>query len=289
MRKVFFLIIITFSFSFSFSSCNREKTEENESINNVVNSDSSINRKTKKDSIELRIDSLFKENNALKLQVEELQNGIDNKIDEDRAYIVVGVVFVIMLLTIVIVYCTLSGKLDHKSRKYKDTFYEINVAFNGLDRRIKKIEEAGSRYAPPVSKGSNSSQVVVTVTAPKEEPIATSKEIPTQTFHREFYMPRTRRNYEFDDARKQFSKDENTFFKFIVDRRNRNKAVFEFDPYDQTNITRSFDDRDNSMVTVCEIEFESNQPTNYVNIVKGEAELRNGKWIVTKKLRLKYV
>ena len=66
------------------------------------------------------------------------------------------------------------------------------------------------------------------------------------------------------------------------------KGEFTFDPQ-ENNIVGAYDDRENSLVTVCDVETKSQTPTRYNNITPGEAELRNGIWHVTRKLKLEYV
>ena len=92
---------------------------------------------------------------------------------------------------------------------------------------------------------------------------------------------------QFEDSKKQFSRNENTYFKFVI--MKPDKAKFSFDPYDETCIKKAFDDRDNSLATVCDIVLLSSQPRNYKNCEDGVAELKNGIWEVTKKLKLQYV
>ena len=101
-----------------------------------------------------------------------------------------------------------------------------------------------------------------------------------------FYMPRTRKDLQFDDSKKKYVKDETTYFKFVV--KKGNKAEFTFDPQ-ENNIVGAYDDRENSLVTVCDVESKSPTHSRYNNITPGEAELRNGIWHVTRKLKLEYV
>ena len=99
-------------------------------------------------------------------------------------------------------------------------------------------------------------------------------------------MPRTRMEGKFDDSKKKYVKDETTYFKFVV--KNGNKAEFTFDPQ-ENNIVGAYDDRENSLVTVCNVESKSPTPSRYNNKKPGEAELNNGIWKVTSKLELEYV
>ena len=99
-------------------------------------------------------------------------------------------------------------------------------------------------------------------------------------------MPRTRMEEQFDDSKKKYVKDETTYFKFVV--KKGNKAEFTFDPQ-ENNIVGAYDDRENSLVTVCDVESKSPTPSRYNNITPGEAEFRNGTWHVTRKLKLEYV
>ena len=75
-------------------------------------------------------------------------------------------------------------------------------------------------------------------------------------------------------------------FKFII--KKGGKAEFTFDPF-ESNIIGAYDDRENSLVTVCEIDSKSPTPTKYKNVESGEAELRGNIWYVTRKLKLEYV
>lgn len=102
-----------------------------------------------------------------------------------------------------------------------------------------------------------------------------------------FYMPRTLTKMQFEDSKKKYAKDDTSYFKFTV--KEGRIAEFVFDPYDESYIGRAYDDRDNSLLTVCELDATSTTPKSFRNIEPGEAELRGHVWVVTKKLKLQYV
>lgn len=102
-----------------------------------------------------------------------------------------------------------------------------------------------------------------------------------------FYMPRTMTKMQFEDSKKKYTKDDTAFFKFTI--KKQGKATFIFDPYDESYIGRAYDDRESSLLTVCELETINSTPKTFRNIEPGEAELRGNVWVVTKKLKLQYV
>ena len=108
----------------------------------------------------------------------------------------------------------------------------------------------------------------------------------TRNIAKNYVLRRSKHTYEEKEAKKKYVKDETTYFKFVV--KKGNKAEFTFDPQ-ENNIVGAYDDRENSLVTVCDVESKSPTPSRYNNITPGEAELRNGIWHVTRKLKLEYV
>ena len=144
---------------------------------------------------------------------------------------------------------------------------------DNIEKRLKKLEGPNDAYSQYAQTSFQQPQPE----APKKED---SKKSDT------FYMPRTRLEGKFDDSKKKYVKDETTYFKFVV--KNGNKAEFTFDPQ-ENNIVGAYDDRENSLVTVCNVESKSPTPSRYNNKKPGEAELNNGIWKVTSKLELEYV
>jgi hypothetical protein len=144
---------------------------------------------------------------------------------------------------------------------------------NDIEKRLIKLESPNDAY----------SQYAQT-TFQQPQPETPKKEEPKKTDT--FYLPRTVYEKQFDDSKKKYAKDDTTYFKFTL--KKGNKAEFVFDPLD-INIIGAYNDREDSLVTVCEIESKTQTPSRYRNITPGEAELRDGIWHVTRKLKLEYV
>ena len=157
-----------------------------------------------------------------------------------------------------------------------------------FDKRLKKLEMKGdpySGYFAGTGAGKDKSQNSSSESSSKVS--STSENVDGSSKSNTFYMPRTMVPLQFEDSKKKYSRSENTYFKFVI--MKDNQALFFFDPFDETCIKRAFDDRDNSLATVCDIELVSSQPRGFKNDGNGHAELRNGVWVVTKKLKLQYV
>lgn len=173
----------------------------------------------------------------------------------------------------------LTKQINSKNKKQDDNIQD-------LDKRLNKLEAKGDPYAGYYAGGKHdnnlySTSVANTLVSPSNESPDSSSKPNT------FYMPRTMIQLQFEDSKKKLSRSENTYFKFII--MKENQAMFMFDPYDDNCFKKAFDDRDNSLATVCEIELLSKQPRSFKNCENGYAELRNGVWEVTKKLKLQYV
>ena len=241
--------------------------------------------------------------NGLNSKFADLEEKSENLMDKSSAYTFVMVEFILFLLILWYLYVKLSNRIKklksrlHNIEKSDGGISEIQVnrmiqtSINDLAKQINnknksqddrmddivkrliKLEgpnDAYSQYAQPSFQQPQPE-------APKKED---SKKSDT------FYMPRTRKDLQFDDSKKKYVKDETTYFKFVV--KKGNKAEFTFDPQ-ENNIVGAYDDRENSLVTVCDVESKSPTPSRYNNITPGEAELRNGIWHVTRKLKLEYV
>lgn len=251
--------------------------------------------------IENKLSSQSDSINDLNTKIANLEDKSENMMDKSSAYTFMVVELILFLLILWYLY----GKLSDRIKKLKGGLHNIEQSDEGLSeiQVNRKIQTAKNDLVKQINyknksqddrmddivkrlkilEGPNDSQYAQTSfqqpqlnTSKKEEP----KNSDT------FYMPRTRTDLQFDDSKKKYVKDETTYFKFVV--KKGNKAEFMFDPQ-ENNIVGAYDDRENSLVTVCDVESKSPTPTRYNNITPGEAELRNGIWHVTRKLKLKYV
>lgn len=253
--------------------------------------------------IEEKLSSQSDSTNDLNSKIADLEGKSEELMDKSSAYTFMVVEFILFLLIIWYLYRKLSSRIMklksilHNVEKSEGGISEIQVnriirtSINDLAKQINiknksqddrmddivkrliKIEDPNDAYSQYAQ---TSFQQPKTEISKNEEP----KKNDT------FYMPRTRTDRQFDDSKRKYVKNETTYFKFVV--KKGNKAEFTFDPQ-ENNIVGAYDDRENSLVTVCDVETKSQTPTRYNNITPGEAELRNGIWHVTRKLKLEYV
>ena len=250
-----------------------------------------------------KLSSLSDSINGLNSKFADLEKKSENLMDKSSAYTFMVVEFILFLLILWYLYVKLSNRIKklksrlqnieksdggiseiQVNRKIQTSINDLTKQINNKNKsqddrmddivkRLIKIEGPNDAY----SQYAQSSFQQPQPEAPKKED---SKKSDT------FYMPRTRMELQFDDSKKKYVKDETTYFKFVV--KKGNKAEFTFDPQ-ENNIVGAYDDRENSLVTVCDVESKSPTPSRYNNITPGEAELRNGTWQVIRKLKLEYV
>lgn len=240
--------------------------------------------------------------NGLNSKFADLEKKSENLMDKSSAYTFMVVEFILFLLILWYLYVKLSNQIKKlKSRLHKEKSdggiseiqvnSKIQTSINDLAKQINNKNKSQDDRMDDIVKrlikleGPNDAYSQYAQTSFQQpQPEAPKKEDSKKSDT--FYMPRTRMDLQFDDSKKKYVKDETTYFKFVI--KKGNKAEFTFDPQ-ENNIVGAYDDRENSLVTVCDVESKSQTPSRYNNITPGEAELRNGTWHVTRKLKLEYV
>ena len=238
--------------------------------------------------------------NGLNSKFADLEKKSENLMDKSSAYTFMVVEFILFLLILWYLYVKLSNRIKklksrlHNIENSDGGISEIQTSINNLEKQIKNINNKNKSQDDRMDniekrlkklEGPNDAYSQYAQTSFQQpQPEAPKKEDSKKSDT--FYMPRTRMEGKFDDSKKKYVKDETTYFKFVV--KNGNKAEFTFDPQ-ENNIVGAYDDRENSLVTVCNVESKSQTPSRYNNKKPGEAELNNGIWKVTSKLELEYV
>ena len=297
----------------SFTSCDKisgifdgatptENTTEAEYANTESKEGATESLSKAKEKVD-KLSSLSDSINGLNSKFADLEKKSENLMDKSSAYTFVMVEFILFLLILWYLYVKLSNRIKklktrlHNIEKSDGGISEIQVnrmiqtSINDLakqinnknksqDNRMDDIVKRLIKFEGPNDAYSQYAQTSFLQPQPESPQKEDSKKSDT------FYMPRTRMEEQFDDSKKKYVKDETTYFKFVV--KKGNKAEFTFDPQ-ENNIVGAYDDRENSLVTVCDVESKSPTPSRYNNITPGEAELRNGIWHVTRKLKLEYV
>lgn len=241
--------------------------------------------------------------NGLNSKFADLEEKSENLMDKSSAYTFMVVEFILFLLILWYLYVKLSNRIKklksrlHNIEKSDGGISEIQVNGKSINDWAKQINNINNKIKSQDDRMDDIVKRLIKLEGPNDaysqyaqtsfqqpQPEAPKKEDSKKSDT--FYMPRTRMEQQFDDSKKKYVKDETTYFKFVV--KKGNKAEFTFDPQ-ENNIVGAYDDRENSLVTVCDVESKSPTPSRYNNITPGEAELSNGTWNVTRKLKLEYV
>ena len=99
---------------------------------------------------------------------------------------------------------------------------------------------------------------------------------------RVFYMKRPLKDMEFELSLKRERPTEETMYRFEIDSKRPNLAHFVFDCDSPNRVRWALNTKDKTLDRVCNA---SGSGTNgkYQCTAEGEAELRDGKWVVTRK------
>ena len=243
---------------------------------------------------------------TLKSSVESLQQQNSRMISSSAVYVLMLGEFILLSLIFYYFYSKLNNRTNKIKRTLKsgeqnvsgvqqdqvhflikqaieDLARQINAKNREQDVKMASIDSRLLKFESGMSNPSaNYSQSYGQISSP-----ANGRELSQDGNPKIFFMPRTMKYCEFEDSKKKYHRDETTYFKFTL--KKNNLAEFEFDPFDETCIKKAYDDKENSLTTVCEIDVANTPPSKYRNMEKGLAELTNGIWKVTRKLKLQYV
>lgn len=235
--------------------------------------------------------------NGLNSKITGLEEKLENMMDKCSAYTFMVVEFILFLLILWYLY----DKLSDRIKKLKSRLHNIEKSDDRLSEiQVNRMIQTAMKDLANQINNKNKSQDdrmdgIVTRLIKLEGPNDAYSQYAQTTFQQPqpetpkkdtFYLPRTVYEKMFYDRNKKYAKDETTYFKFTL--KEGNKAEFVFDPLD-SNIIGAYNGREDSLFTVCEIESKTQTPSRYRNITPGEAELRDGIWHVTRKLKLEYV
>lgn len=108
------------------------------------------------------------------------------------------------------------------------------------------------------------------------------KDIRKDEAGRIFYMKRPLNDREFDLSLRKETATEDTMYRFEIDRKRPNIAHFVFDCNSQSRVRWALSTKDKTLDRVCNAS-GSGANGKYKCTAPGEAELRDGKWVVTRK------
>lgn len=104
---------------------------------------------------------------------------------------------------------------------------------------------------------------------------------------RVFYMSKPSGDCEFTDSEKHLTATEDTLYKFEL-KGNTDKAMFEFYSQYESGVREALMLQDIMIERVCDAEILNRNNGKYKCTEKGEVELRGGKWVVTKKAKVRF-
>lgn len=232
-------------------------------------------------------------------RIKDLENKNSLMIDKTSAYTFMIAEFVILAIIMLILYRQIksqertisSFQISTLSENTVRSIVETNIkdivgqinniisnqnrSISALTTKLNSLEANRNAFVPPFQPLNSE----MTVTKKKDEPSHARGNV--------FYMPRTMTHMQFDDSRKKYVKDDTVCFTFTL--KANGKASFIFEPYDESSVRRAFDSREETLLTVCDLEIKNPSGKSFENVEPGEAELNGSIWQVTKKLKLRYV
>ena len=172
-------------------------------------------------------------------------------------------------------YNNVNANHNGQSIKSAQDIRELNVKFDELKNKYTYLM---ARIDPLLNP---SAQVYIHDSSLGKQPNVTTKDDIKKIDSREFYMERPLKENEFDLSLRKENPTEDTCYKFKLDKHNNSKATFKFETVSPQAASRALNTRDKTIDPVCDVTIYGN--TGQYKCDEGEATLKDGKWIVTKK------
>lgn len=173
-------------------------------------------------------------------------------------------------------YNNVNANHNGQSIKSAKDIQELNVKFDELKNKYTYLM---ARIDPLLNP---SAQVYIHDSSLGKQPNVTTKDDIKKIDSREFYMERPLKENEFDLSLRKENPTEDTCYKFKLDKHNDSKATFKFETVSPQAALRALNTRDKTIDPVCDVTI-INGDTGHYECNEGEATLKDGKWIVTKK------
>lgn len=244
---------------------------------------------------------------SIKSELSSMSSSTEDKMDSKSAYtfmIVEAIIFLALIGYLLKRILSLNERMD-RHREDIDKIKRNNNANSNViasssssvsSREFKDLKTAVSSLANRVvvleKKWNDSFGYVPTqttnVSSQSNNQPPTKKDPQQPSNPKVFYMPRSPRQSQFEDKQKSFTPSEGSYFKFTII--SKDEAEFEFYGGEDTRKVRdSFNDRNDSIATVCEIVETVSDPQRCETRNKGKAKLINGVWFVNPKAKIAYV
>ena len=322
MKRILYIVYILVLL-ISIQSCDRahslfddNSTQQKEQTN--VHNDDSVSQNVPANAIEIQsqlqqrdstIKVLADSLNNLKTNISELETNIKalNKNQEQlqnekvgmKSLFVYLLIFTICLIVLVMLLVKkliknsslneekVKGIIEELAQKHPEIFCGmINRTLDAHHLRITTLSDSIKSLNNQLSSLKNQMSFnSVNVNNNSQEPKMKPSSLPTagnSSKNTVFYMKRPLANMEFELSLKSNIPTEETLYRFEIDLKHPDKAQFEFFCTSKARIRWAWASKENTLDRVCNVAGDGNlgkaQTTS-----PGTAELRNGKWIVTRK------
>ncbi len=252
------------------------------------------------DNLKMKLTNLQNDITALQQQQTEIDN---DKVGVKNLFIYLAIFTIVVVVLIVLLTKKITRKSSLTRKDVKDIITDfarqhpdiINgsmlLELNRQSTQIKKNIDSIAQHVEHLTQTVNNLNYQVNTKAIQQnnEPQATSdgSNRPHETTRGVFYMKRPSGDMEWDLSLKSETQTEETFYRFEIDRRRPNIAHFTFECITSARVSWALTTRDITINRAC-IATVNSRNGSYRCTRAGEAELRGGKWVVTRKAEVTF-
>ncbi len=240
------------------------------------------------DNLKMKLTNLQNDITALQQQQKEIAN---DKVGVKNLFIYLAIFSIVIVVLIVL----LTKKITSKSSlTQKDIINDVTKKTSEMQLQMNQnraqinriIQELNSLKQIVYTLQSDASTIVIQ--QGNKAPTPDGGERPTvKTTNGVFYMKRPSGENEWELSLKSEIQTEETLYRFEIDRRHANIAHFKFDCATSRRVSWALTTRDKTINSACKASYKGNTG-KYHNTRDGEAELRDGKWVVTRKAEVTF-
>lgn len=318
MKQIFLFIFFVAISSIAIMSCDRPnigKSLEEADPASEVRSDSSSASSRSTDSVDTsRTAKLACDTKKMQETLQILKDSIGqlgaakdslaqetNRLDENQNNIVRNALPYLLIFILLVLDIFLFIRLNRHKRKLK----ELNVCLRNLpmdnntvspgvqryvanreNTLVKEINRAIDNQQKEIKKMQGFIQTFTTSTLPEKEMVS---ENPVAGSVRKIYMRKPSSEKTFDASSELKDDREEAYYIFTIDYNNPNRAEFEFTPYDDRHMNKAYENRTDTINTVCDAQYNNNgTPKSCQTTKPGIAEKIGGEWKVVTKAKVIY-
>lgn len=269
-----------------------EKSVKEDTLNRIENSNVSV---AALDSLKNRVELIRGDMDSIK---EELELSINNKVEELQKekiglkglliaslilFVIITIILFVLIKKISISKEGMNSIIENERRRYRqlieDKFNINNKEISGHLNNINRLAKDAERRVEILER-TQGRRISTTPIPPDNN---TSKTDSLEKNDNEFYMMCPSESGMFGLSLKREVKSEDTFYKFVLDKKDRGKAKFWFEPYDEARVNYAYTYREDYIEKVCDINDEKTSASGRYECIPGRAELRDNKWVVKQK------